>query len=226
MKIQLTESIQSKYPDLKITFVLAKDIVVEGPDEKTKEILENIYPEVRQKYNVESLESDLHSQAYINFAKSLGVSPDSAFLPHLQIKRVLKGKGIGNINNIVNSYMALELKYNLSFSAYDFDTLGPELNIDLAKGGEEFVPIGGQKVTLKTNDFIFYDVHGILYSFAEGYRDSSKVTANTKNVLFTIDMPKGIDGITLTHAINELIAEYPTSNFIEAWGANADIILS
>jgi len=150
----LDQNLLEKYPDTIIAFAVIKNVSIFGPDEKSNQILTSIYPEIIKKYTLDQLEIHPHSQAYINFAKRLGISPDSAFLPHQQIKRVLKGKSIGNINNIVNNYMALELVDNLSFSAYDMDTIKGNTTADLAKGGEQMTLIGGEQTTLKAGDFI------------------------------------------------------------------------
>lgn len=214
MRISFSDTLLKIYTDFKASFVIVKNIYVKGPDTETQQILENIYPFVRNTYNLDQLKSNVHSQAYISFAKNIGISPDAAFLPYLQIKRVLKGKEIGNINNVVNSYMALELKYNLSFAAYDLDTVGQNLTVNLSKGGESFTPIGGQKVILKQNDLVFQDEKGILYSFSEGYRDSSKVTKNTHNVLFAIDAPQGIEDEIVKQATQDLSIEYRTDKWV------------
>ena len=154
MNFTLDQNLLEKYPDTIIAFAVIKNVSIFGPDEKSNQILTSIYPEIIKKYTLDQLEIHPHSQAYINFAKRLGISPDSAFLPHQQIKRVLKGKSIGNINNIVNNYMALELVDNLSFSAYDMDTIKGNTTADLAKGGEQMTLIGGEQTTLKAGDFI------------------------------------------------------------------------
>lgn len=213
MNLTLDNELLKKYPDIIIACAIVKNVSTFGPDEKSNQILTNIYPEIIKKYTLDQLENHPHSQSYINFAKSLGIAPDSAFLPHQQIKRVLKGKNIGNINNIVNAYMALELADNLSFSAYDMDTIKGDITTGLAKGGEQVTLIGGEQTTLKEGDFIMSDSQSPFYSFSEGYRDSSKVTLQTKNVLFIVDVPEGIGGKEVTDAIKTLADQFDNSTY-------------
>ena len=213
MNFTLDQNLLEKYPDTIIAFAVIKNVSIFGPDEKSNQILTSIYLEIIKKYTLDQLEIHPHSQAYINFAKRLGISPDSAFLPHQQIKRVLKGKSIGNINNIVNNYMALELVDNLSFSAYDMDTIKGNTTADLAKGGEQMTLIGGEQTTLKAGDFIMSDSQGPFYSFSEGYRDSSKVTPHTKNVLFIVDAPEGISSKEVTNTIKTLTEQFDNSSY-------------
>lgn len=213
MNFTLDNELLKKYPDIIIACAIIKNASIFGPDEKSNQILTSIYPEVVKKYTLDQLEKHPHSQAYINFAKSLGIAPDSAFLPHQQIKRVLKGKNIGNINNIVNAYMALEIINNLSFSAYDMDTIKGDITTGLAEGGEEMTLIGGEQTILKAGDFIMTDSQGPFYSFSEGYRNSSKVTPHTKNVLFIVDAPKGIASKIVTDAIKTLTEQFDNSTY-------------
>ena len=213
MNFTLDQDLLEKYPGIVIAFAVIKNAIIFGPDERSNQILTNIYPEVIKNYTLDQLENHPHSQAYINFAKTLGISPDTAFLPHLQIKRVLKGKNIGNINNVVNAYMALELMDNLSFSAYDLDKIQGDITTSLAKGGEQMTLIGGEEVTLKAGDFIMSDSQSPFYSFSEGYRDSSKVTSQTNTVLFIVDAPGGIDSKEITNAIKKLAEQFDNSAY-------------
>jgi|GEM_PF-3067715 DNA/RNA-binding domain of Phe-tRNA-synthetase-like protein len=213
MNFTLDKQLLEQYPGTTVALAIAKNVSIYGPDEKSDQILTNIYPEVIKKYTLDQLKNHPHSQAYINFAKKLGISPDTASLPHLQIKRVLKGKNIGNINNIVNAYMALELMDNLSFSAYDLNTIKGDVITSLAKGGEQMTLIGGGQVTLKSGDFIMSDSQGPFYSFSEGYRDSSKVTPQTKEVLFALDAPEGIASNAIVSATKTLIESFTNNTY-------------
>lgn len=208
MKYLLGEKLKEEYPDFNFAFSEVKNITVVGPNEETNRILTDIYPKILAKYSMETLLIHPNSIAYTNFAKLVGISPESAFLPHLQIRRILKGKQIGNINNIVNSYMAFELLYNLSFAAYDLDTIDGDITVDCANGGEEIIIIGGEKCIIPSRDLVFSDSTGPFYSFSQGYRDSSKITPITNNVLFTIDAPKGIKRDIIISSIKELSEKF------------------
>lgn len=213
MKFSLSSDLLKKFPGMSFAFSVVKNARIIGPNEETNKILTDAYPEIVKRFNLEQLANHPHSQAYVQFAKNLGVSHKSAFLPHLQIKRVYKGKGVGNINNIVNEYMALELLYNLSFSAYDLSTLKGDIVAGLSKGGEQIALIGGDKVTIKSGDLIISDSDGPFYSFSEGYRGSSKITSKTEDVLFLIDAPEGVKKETVDSAIRELLAKFNSDYF-------------
>ncbi|MBI3384762.1 hypothetical protein HY030_01045 [Candidatus Gottesmanbacteria bacterium] len=213
MKFILSDDLIKKYGNIKLAFGAIKNVNVFGPNEQTKNILENVYPLVREKYIIESLRINPNSIAYINFAKKIGIDPESAFLPHLQIKRVLTGKSIGNINNIVNEYMALELLYNLSLSAYDLDLLKGNLVAEVAAVDEDMIAIGGQTFKIPLRDFTLSDEKGAFYSFSQGYRDSSKITTKTKNVLFVIDAPNEIENSEVENCLKDLLNKFNSQDF-------------
>lgn len=213
MKISISDSLLSKYPSIIFAFSLIENVKVFGPDEESNKILTDSYDKVREKYSLDNLSSHPNSQAYINFAKNLRISPDSAFLPYLQIKRVLNGKNIGNINNVVNEYMAQELLYNLSLSAYDLDTIIGDVIADISNGGGKITVIGGEKCNIPTNDLILSDTRGVFYSFSQGYRDTSKITTQTKNVLFVIDAPEGISKENVEKCIKDLLSKFNSESY-------------
>lgn len=214
MKLILSPEFINKYPSSIISFGIVRGIKVFGPNDNSNKILLDVYPLIKEKYNLENLQRISNSLAYINLSKKINISPDSAFLPHLQIKRVLKEKPIGNINNVVNEYMALELLYDLSFAAYDLDTIIGDVKIDVARGGEEIICIGEEKTVAVPNDLIISDDNGLFYSFSQGYRDTSKITTQTSNVLFQIDAPEGVNKAEVEKGIQELCHKFNSSDYV------------
>src|SRR4051812_12135236 len=115
MRVLLLEDLLKRFPQYLVAFGVAKNVSVVSRNDDTEKILTDIYPEVKKKYEGKTLSLLNNSQAYENLAKELG---NHRFgFPHMQIHRVLSGKQIGNINNVVNRYMVYELLSNLSFSA-------------------------------------------------------------------------------------------------------------
>lgn len=226
MNFLLSTEFINKYPKCVIAFGIARRVKIFGPNDESNKILLDIYPKIKEKYSLETLASHSNSQAYINFSKKIGISPDSAFLPHLQIKRVLKEKPIGNINNVVNEYMALELLHNLSFAAYDLDTIDGNITVDSARGGEEITVIGGERCSIPPNDLVISDKKEVFYSFSQGYRGISKITNHTSNVLFQIDAPEGVNRSDVEKGIQELSYKFNSSDYLILDRSNGKVTLS
>ena len=210
MKIYLSPEILNIYPGHTFAFGVLRNPEIFGPNKESKAILEKSYPEVKEKYKVEDLEKDLNSIAYVNFAKKIG-SVRFGF-PHLQIKRVLEGGRIGNINNVVNNYMVFELLNNLSFSAYDLDSIEGDIVVDVAAGGEIMKQIRGGEAVIAKGDLILRDKNGAFYAFCAGYADRTKVSNQTKNVLYVIDAPEGVNVGVVEKNMKNLCALFDSSD--------------
>ena len=211
MNISFSPTLLKTYPDQLFAFGVVRDASLFGPNEESKQILEDIYPEVKRKYKPEDLEIHPHSVAYMKFAEKMGVVRFG--FPHLQIKRVLEEKKIGNINNAVNSYMTFELMYNLSFSAYDLDKIHGDVVVDVAKGTEEMTLIGGGKKNVLKHDLVMKDSVGCFYTFGSGYADRTKLTSNSTNVLFVIDAPEGIEQDIVEKNMKDLCALFNSEQY-------------
>lgn len=218
MRVLFLGDVLKRFPHHLVAFGVANNVSVIPRNDSTEKILTDIYPKVKDKYKDKTLSLLSNSQAYENLAKELGGHRFG--FPYMQINRVLSGKRIGNINNVVNQYMVYELLSNLSFSAYDLDTIKGEIRIELANKEETITLIGGEEKEVPSGDIVFKDVKGIFYSFSVGYADRTKVTDNTKNVLFTIDAPKGIDEKEVEENIKKLCAEFNSNHYQIVSGSN------
>ena len=221
MRVLFLGNLLKQFPHHLVAFGVINNVSVISRNDATEKILTDIYPEVIKKYKSKTLSLLNNSQAYENLAKELG---DHRFgFPYMQIRRVLSEKQIGNINNIVNQYMVYELLSNLSFSAYDLDMIEGEIHVELANQGETITLIGGEEKEVPNGDIVFRDTKGIFYSFSIGYADRTKVATNTKNVLFTIDAPKGIDGKEVEENIKKLCGEFNSNKYYIVNGSTPSI---
>lgn len=58
------------------------------------------------------------------------------------LKRVHSGKGVGNINPLVDLYNAISLKYGLPCGGEDIETFVGDIRLTKATGDELFIPLG------------------------------------------------------------------------------------
>lgn len=212
MKFFFSEQFLKKYPNHQIAFGIITGVDIYGPDERSKKILDDAYPKVIEEYQESDLPSLSTSLPYLALEKRIA-SGDRFGFPYDQIKRVLDGKGIHNINNIVNTYMVYELLSNLSFSSYDLDSIEEYLEITVSKQNETMTLIGGKTVEIPAGDLIFKDKTGIFYSFSKGYADRTKISKSTKNVLYTIDAPEGISKTDVEINIKKLCEEFNSNDY-------------
>ncbi len=124
-----------------------------------------------------------------------------------QIETVaLKGKPILSPTPLVAAMFMAELKNGLLTAGHDLDKISLPLVLDVARGGERYVAMGGRERELKEGDMFLSDREGILSSVLYGPDDRSYITSNTSRALFT---SYGVPSITpdlLEHHLLEIAA--------------------
>lgn len=211
MTFRFTSETLQKFPHHKFGFGIVRNTVVVDSNEDTKRILTDVYQKIRRKYTDLNLSSLLISVSYITAQEKIGGKRFG--YPYDQIQRVLDGSEIHNINNFVNTYMKYELLTNLSFSSYDLDGIEEEVLVSLAQEKESIILLGGKEVAIPKGDLVFRDKKSIFYSFTKGYADRTKLTKNTKNVLYTIDAPEGIDKRLVEENMKDLCHEFGSTEY-------------
>ena len=111
----------------------------------------------------------------------------------LQLESVaLQGKSIPSVAALVETMFMGELKNFLLTAVHDLDVVQPPVRIDVADGSESYVTLNGQSQMLKPGDMFIADAVGVLSSIIYGPDTRTQVTAETRNVLFTVYAPEGI----------------------------------
>lgn len=97
------------------------------------------------------------------------------------IRRILQGKGLYKINNVVDANNLISIISKLSVGSYDIDRLGEELTFRIGKKGESYKGIG--KDIINTENLpVFSDEFG---AYGSPTSDSEKAMINnySKNIL-------------------------------------------
>lgn len=128
-------------------------------------------------------------QAYAAYYKKF----KKTYHVQLQLESVaLKGKPIPSVAALVETMFMGELKNFLLTAIHDLDVVKPPISINVADGSESYITMSGETQALKPGDMFIADSEGVLSSIIYGPDARTQVTADTRNVLFTIYAPKGI----------------------------------
>ena len=120
-----------------------------------------------------------------NLYKSIGKDPYRYRVSsEALIRRIVQGKGLYKINNVVDANNLISIISKLSVGSYDTDKLGKNLVFRIGKKGESYKGIGKDIVNIE-NLPVFSDEFG---AYGSPTSDSKKamITNNTKNVLTVI----------------------------------------
>ena len=111
----------------------------------------------------------------------------------LQLESVaLKGKPIPRVAALVEVMFMSELKNLLLTAVHDLAAIRGSVRLDVAKGSERYVMLNGQEQELKAGDMMMADAEGVISSVIYGPDRRTRVTPDTRQVVFAVYAPPGI----------------------------------
>jgi DNA/RNA-binding domain of Phe-tRNA-synthetase-like protein len=124
-----------------------------------------------------------------------------------QLKSVaVKGKAIPSVAALVEAMFIAELHNGLLTAGHDLARVSAPVRIAAAQGGETYLGLRGETLTLKTGDMYIADQVGILSSILSGPDGRTPIQADTQAVLFTVYAPAGIPQADVQAHLDEIHA--------------------
>jgi DNA/RNA-binding domain of Phe-tRNA-synthetase-like protein len=126
---------------------------------------------------------------------------------HIQLQLesiVLKGKSIPSVSALVESMFMAEMQDMLLTAGHDLDVVHLPLILDVATGTEGYTLLRGDQQTLKPGDMVIQDQVGIISSIIYGPDQRTQITPKTRNVVFTVYAPSGIDEQTVAIHLQQI----------------------
>ena len=126
---------------------------------------------------------------------------------HIQLQLesiVLKGKSIPNVAALVEAMFMAEMQDMLLTAGHDLETLKLPLILDVAAGTEKYTLLRGEEQSLKAGDMMISDQEGIISSIVYGPDQRTQITPATRNAVFTVYAPPGIDEQTVTEHLQHI----------------------
>jgi DNA/RNA-binding domain of Phe-tRNA-synthetase-like protein len=123
----------------------------------------------------------------------------------LQLESLLfKGKSIPTVAALVEAMFMAEMNNLLLTAGHDLDTVRTPVTLDAARGTESYTLLRGEPQTPKAGDMMIVDGEGIISSIVYGPDQRTQITAQTRNVLFTVYAPAGIEAPLIEHHLQEI----------------------
>lgn len=195
MSLRVSPELTGRYTGLGALLVRARGVKVERSTRELEKFKGEIIQEIRGKYRLEALKDAPIIRAYRDFFWRVGIDP-TKIRPAAEalIRRVLSGKSLPSINNVVDAYNLASMKTEIALAAFDEDRLQGELLMRVANKGERFLGIGmaGAK-ELQGGEIVVSDAVKLVAIYPYRDAEESKVMEETKNVLL---MSCGVPGIS------------------------------
>ncbi len=140
-----------------------------------------------------------YSAYYAQFHKTYHV------LPQLE-SIALKGRSLPSKAALVEAMFIAELDHQLLTAGHDVATLILPVTVDIARGDESYITMGGKEQMLALGDMYMRDGAGVISSVIYGPDQRTAITPATERVLFTVYAPPGIGRKRMEDHIAELLA--------------------
>jgi len=125
----------------------------------------------------------------------------------LQLESILlKGKSIPSVAALVESMFMAEMKNMLLTAGHDLDVIQLPLTLNVTTGNESYVLLRGENQVVKAGDMMISDGIGIISNIIYGPDQRTQINADTRNVVFTVYAPNGIDKPAIRQHLRDIQA--------------------
>ena len=104
----------------------------------------------------------------------------------------LKGKPIPHVAALVEAMFMAELANLMLTAGHDLTSIEMPITLDVGKGTESYTMLNGKEQVLKPGDMMMADARGIISSILYGPDLRTRITPETRQVLFAVYAPPGI----------------------------------
>ena len=206
---KVTSAWKSAFPEAYAGVLVMRDVVnpVHQPElEKHKIELEE---KIRSQFSGQdraAMSNHPILQAYNSYYRRF----KKTYHVQLQLESIAwKGKSIPSVSALVEAMFMAEMKNMLLTAGHDLDVLHLPLTLDASNGTESYTLMRGIEQVLKTGDMSISDRVGIVSSIVYGPDQRTQITDATRNVVFTVYAPAGINEQTVIQHLQD-IREYVT----------------
>jgi DNA/RNA-binding domain of Phe-tRNA-synthetase-like protein len=117
------------------------------------------------------------------------------------LKRTIQS-GFPRYNLMVDAHFMAEMCAGILVAVTDYDRIKGMLMLDVARGGETSVGMGGRQFIMKEGEIVLRDEEDIICVLCQGADEKTRVKDDTRNVLFYSYAVPGIDAIYLKEGLN------------------------
>ena len=190
--IVLTEKLRKAYPGAMVGILGIHGLVNPDLDTALQDRAAQVQAQIRARFagtDRTQLVAIPSLQAYASYYKRFG----KTYHVQLQLESVLfKGKSIAGPSAIVQAMFMAELKNQLLTAGHDLERVQADIVVDVSLGTESYTLLSGGEQTLKAGDMFIRDEESILSSIIHGPDQRTRITSETRAILFTVYAPPGI----------------------------------
>jgi DNA/RNA-binding domain of Phe-tRNA-synthetase-like protein len=144
---------------------------------------------LRDATSASSPAADRVLHAYVRYYRARG----KTYHVKAQLESVArKGRPIPSRAALVEAMFMAELENLILTAGHDFDALVPPVQADVTPDGARYMLLGGTEVVLERGDMMMADGTGIVSTVLRGPDLRTRITPQTRSVLFAVYAPAGV----------------------------------
>ena len=196
-----------KYPEINIGVLIGKNIDnTKNIDELDAMQIEAIN-QAQTQIGDQPITKHPHISSWRNLYRSFGTKPGD-YRPSAEalIRRSIKTGRLPRINNVVDLYNLVSVKYIIPMGGFDLDKVDGDIHLRFSEGLEDFTPLGqSEKQQTYQGEVVYADNTRIL-TRRWNYRDAdqTKITSSTKNIVMFLDASPEIPNKKVQEALETL----------------------
>lgn len=222
---EISDAWKEAYPEAHAGVLVIRDAANPADHAALEERKAALEQELRQRYAGQdraALLRDPILQAYDAYYKRF----KKTYHVQLQLESILfKGKSIPSVAALVECMFMAEMSGLLLTAGHDLDSVRLPLTLDVATGSQSYTLLRGEPQVTKAGDMYIRDRQGIVSSIVYGPDQRTQITAGTRNAVFTIYAPAGIDPQAIRRQLElirdnaQLVAPAAKAETLEVHGA-------
>ncbi len=205
MRFIVERKIFDEFPKVIIAVVVGKDVKNSETCDELSSLLQEQEEKTHEVFKLNELKRHVLIANWVEIYKKFGEKEKIAS-HHALIKRILKGKGLPRISALVDCFNYVSLKYVTPIGGEDLDRVKGDIKLCFARGNERFIPLGSSELRHpKKGEVVYKDEEKVLcrcWNWRES--EEAKITLDTKNVIYFIDVAPPLDERVARAASEEL----------------------
>ena len=222
---QISERWKSIYPDAHAGVLIMRDVANPAQHEVLEKHKSALEAELHLRYSGLDRAALLLNpvlQAYGSYYRQF----KKTYHVQLQLESLLfKGKSIPSGAALVEAMFMAEMNNLLLTAGHDLDAVRLPVTLDVARGTESYTLLRGDQQSPKEGDMMIVDNEGIISNIVYGPDQRTQIRSQTRNALFTVYAPSGINEELIEHHLREiqqnvqLVAEKAQVELLKVFGA-------
>ena len=199
-------NIIEKYPEINIGVLIGKNIDNTKNIDELDEMQREAINQAQKQIGDQPITKHPHIASWRNLYRSFGTKPGD-YRPSAEalIRRSIKTGRLPRINNVVDLYNLVSVKYIIPMGGFDLDKIDGDIHLRFSEGLEDFTPLGqSEKQQTYQGEVVYADNTRIL-TRRWNYRDAdqTKITPSTKNIVMFLDAGPEIPNKKVQEALED-----------------------